>query len=178
MSSPAVYPSDVSDEEWLFVAPYLCPMKEDAPQREHSLRAVFNALRWMVRAGAPWRLIPTNLPPWQIVHQQTQRRLDAEVFEWVTHVLKMLLRLVAGRHEQPTAAVLDTRRCRRLARDYERLPETLAGLHFVAFACLMLHASWAQTPGWQSEKFRTPSTRPPPASGRNRPRGSSPGSSP
>lgn len=29
-------------------------------------------------------------------------------------------------------------RCRRLDRDYERLPETLAGLHFVAFACLML----------------------------------------
>ena len=28
---------------------------------------------------------------------------------------------------------------RRLARDYERLPETVAGLHFVAFACLMLH---------------------------------------
>ena len=258
MSRPAVYPSDVSDEEWDFVAAYLCLMKEDAPQREHSLRAVFNALRWMVRAGAPWRLMPTNLPPWQIVHQQTQRWLRAGVFEEITHDLRMLLRLVTGRHEQPTAAVLDARtlqgsiesgqrsgydghkkrkgskvhlavdtlghllaahvsaanenerahvgqllaavqeatgenvevafvdqgytgeevaaeaqgqgvalkvvslpeakkgfvllprrwvversfawtaRCRRLARDYERLPATLAGLHFVAFACLML----------------------------------------
>ncbi len=29
-------------------------------------------------------------------------------------------------------------RCRRLARDYERLPETLAGLHVIAFVTLML----------------------------------------
>ena len=258
MSRPAAYPTDASDEEWMFVAPYLCLMKEDAPQREHPLREVFNALRWMVRAGAPWRLMPTNLPPWQIVHQQSQRWLRAGVFEDITRDLRMLLRLVAGRHEQPTAAVLDARtlqgsvesgnrsgydghkkrkgskvhlavdtlghllaahvsaanenerahvgqllaavqeatgdhvqvayvdagytgeevaaeaqaqgvrlevvslpeakkgfvllprrwvversfawtaRCRRLARDYERLPATLAGLHFVAFACLML----------------------------------------
>ena len=258
MSRPAAYPTDVSDEEWMFVAPYLCLMKEDAPQREHPLREVFNALRWMVRAGAPWRLMPTNLPPWQIVHQQAQRWLRAGVFEDITRDLRMLRRLVAGRDPQPTAAVLDARtlqgsvesgncsgyeghkkrkgrkghlavdtlghllaahvsaaneherahagqllaavqeatgdnvqlafvdagyageevaaeaqaqgvrlevvslpeakkgfvllprrwvversfawtaRCRRLARDYERLPETLGGLHFVAFACLML----------------------------------------
>jgi transposase len=47
-------------------------MKEDAPQREHSLRALFNALRWMVRAGCPWRMMPHNFPPWTAVHQQTQ----------------------------------------------------------------------------------------------------------
>ena len=258
MPSRRAYPSDVSDEEWSFVAPYLCLMKEDAPPREHSLRAVFDARRWMVRAGAPWRLLPTNLPPWQIVHQQSQRWLRAGVFEDITRDLRMLLPLVIGRREQPSAVVLDARtlqgrvesgarrgddghkqrkgarvhlavdtlghllaahvsaananerahvgqrlaagqestgesvevafvdqgytgqevaaeaqvqgvrlevvslpeakkgfvllpqrwvverafawtaRCRRLARDYERLPETLAGLHFVAFACLML----------------------------------------
>lgn len=240
------------------MAPYLCLMREDAMQREHSLRAVFNALRWMVRTGAPWRLLPDDLPPWQSVHRQSQCGLRAGVFEQITHDLRMLLRLVAGRDPQPTAAVLDARtlqgslesgqrngydghkkrkgskvhlavdtlshllaahvsaanenervhvgqllaavqeatgdnvqvayvdagytgeevaaeaqaqcvrlevvslpeakrgfvllprrwvversfawaaRCRRLARDYERLPETLAGLHFVAFACLML----------------------------------------
>ena len=42
------YPSDVSDEEWGFVAPYLALCREDARQRSHSLRAVFNALRWLV----------------------------------------------------------------------------------------------------------------------------------
>src|SRR4051794_13910052 len=59
------YPSDVSDEEWAFVAPYLALVREDAPQRKYELREVFNALRWMVRAGAAWRMLPTNLPPWE-----------------------------------------------------------------------------------------------------------------
>ena len=91
------------------MAPYLCLMKEDAPQRTHSLRAVFDALRYMVRAGCPWRLLPNDLPPWQIVHQQAQRWLAAGVFEAMTDDLRMILRLIAGRPEQPTAAVLDAR---------------------------------------------------------------------
>src|SRR5215210_509761 len=45
------YPSDVTDEEWAFAAPYLTLMREDAPQRGHSLREVFNGLRYVVRAG-------------------------------------------------------------------------------------------------------------------------------
>ncbi len=91
------------------MAPYLCLMKEDAPQRQHSLRAVFDALRYMVRAGCPWRLLPNDLPPWQIVHQQAQRWLAAGVFEVMAHDLRMILRLMADRPEQPTAAVLDAR---------------------------------------------------------------------
>ena len=109
MRQPGVYPTNVTDEEWAFVAPYLCLMKEDAPQREHSLRAVFDALRYMVRAGCPWRLLPNDLPPWQIVHQQATRWLAARVFDTMVHDLRMILRLVADRPEQPTAAVLDAR---------------------------------------------------------------------
>ena len=44
------YPSDVSDEEWIFVAPYLILMDQEAPQRQHDLREVFNALRWVERS--------------------------------------------------------------------------------------------------------------------------------
>jgi len=103
------YPSDVSDEEWAFVAPYLTLMKEDAPQREHPLREVFNGLRWLVRAGATWRLMPHDLPPWHTVHQQTQRWTQARVFETLVHDLRMLLREIEGRAPQPTAVVLDGR---------------------------------------------------------------------
>lgn len=65
------YPSDVSDEEWAFSAPYLTLMKEDAPQSKYPLRGLFDALRWLVRAGCPWRMIPNDLPPWTAVQQQT-----------------------------------------------------------------------------------------------------------
>lgn len=103
------YPSDVSDDEWGFVAPYLSLMSEAAPQREHSLREVFNGLRWLVRAGAEWRFLPHDLPPWGIVYQQTQRWLKAGVFEARVQDLRALLRLAAGRKPQPSAAILDSR---------------------------------------------------------------------
>jgi transposase len=53
-----LYPSDVSDDEWSFVAPYLTLMTEEAPQREHDLREVFNGSRWIVQTGAQWRMVP------------------------------------------------------------------------------------------------------------------------
>ena len=75
------YPSDVTDDEWTFVAPYLTLMTEDAPQREHSLREVFHGLRWIVRAGAAWRMMPHDLPPWHTVSQQSHRWRKAGVFD-------------------------------------------------------------------------------------------------
>ena len=253
------YPTDVTDDEWAFLAPYLTLMDQDAPQRRHDLREVVNALRWIVRAGAQWRMLPTNFPPWAAVYQQTQRWIAAGCFETIVHDLRALLRWADGRADDPTAVILDSRtvqstpesgaragydgykrrkgstthaavdtlghllalhvtpaneqerdqvailaaavqeatgdaveiafvdqgdtgdetaadaaahgirlevvklpeakrgfvllprrwvversfawvaRFRRLARDYERLPETAAGLHFLAFACLMVH---------------------------------------
>ena len=103
------YPSDVSDEEWEFCAPYLTLMKADAPQRKHSLRDLFNGLRWFIRAGCPWRMLPNDLPPWQAVQQQTERWLAAQCFERMAEDLRLLLRLGAGRGGQPTATIFDSR---------------------------------------------------------------------
>src|SRR5262245_44916245 len=103
------YPSDVSDEEWAFCAPYLTLMKEAAPQREYSLRELFNGLRWFVRAGCPWRMMPNDLPPWTAVQQQTQRWLRAGCFESMAEDLRLLLSLNAGRTDAPSAAILDSR---------------------------------------------------------------------
>jgi transposase len=103
------YPSDVSDDEWAFVAPYLTLMTEGAPQRAYSLREVFNGLRWLARAGAPWRMMPNDLPPWEATYQQTQRWMAAGVFEAIVHDLRMILRLAEGRTAHPSAAILDSR---------------------------------------------------------------------
>jgi transposase len=112
MDTRKPYPSDVSDEEWAFVAPYLALVREDAPRREHDLREVFNGLRWVVRTGSPWRYMPHDLPPWEAVYQQTQRWLKAAVFEQMVHDLRVLLRLSEGRAPEPTAAILDSRTLR------------------------------------------------------------------
>src|SRR5665213_2152230 len=211
------YPSDVTDEEWAFVAPYLALCREDAAQRDYPLRNVFNGLRYIAKTGNQWRFLPNDLPPWTVVYQQMRRWIDAQCFEIMVEDLRILLREFAGRKGQPTAMILDSRtlqstpesgarggydgakrrkgskvhaavdtlghllalhvtaadehgvrlevvkhteakrgfvllprrwvversfawaaRVRRLARDYERLGKTLAGLHYLVFAILML----------------------------------------
>ncbi len=181
------YPSDVNDDEWALEAPYLTLMTEDAPQRDYPLREVFSGLRWMIRTGAPWQMMPNDLPPWHAMYDQTQRWLKAGGFESPVHDLRQLLRLAEGRTPEPSAAILDSRTLQStpesghragydgakrkkgnkvhlmvdtlrhllalrvtaaneqdraqvgtLAKDYERLPGTLAGLHFLAFAVVML----------------------------------------
>lgn len=103
------YPSDVSDDEWAFVAPYLCLMREDAPQREHPLRALFNGLRYLGHTGCQWRYLPHDLPPWSAVYQQWTRWRDARVFESIVHDLNELQRVLLGRAATPTAVVFDGR---------------------------------------------------------------------
>ncbi len=107
--SRKAYPSDVTDDEWAFVAPYLTLMKEDAPQRDYPLREVFNGLRHIVRTGMQWRFMPNDLPPWHTVYQQSQRWVKAGVFEDMVRDLRMLLREIAGRNPQPSAAIFDGR---------------------------------------------------------------------
>ena len=106
------YPSDVSDDEWAFAAPYLCLLPESAAQRSHDLREVFNALRWVVRTGSPWRYLANDFPPWAAVYQQARRWLAAGAFEAMAHDLREILRLAAGRTATPSAAILDARTIR------------------------------------------------------------------
>jgi transposase len=99
----------VNDEEWAFVALYLAPCHEDAAQREHSLRAVFNGLRHIVKTSNQWRMMPHELPLRAVVYPQMRRWLDAGCFEIMVDDLRLLLREFAGRKSQPTAMILDSR---------------------------------------------------------------------
>ena len=110
------YPSDVSDEEWAFVAPYLTLITEEAPQRVYELREVYNSLRYIARTGAPWRWLPNDLPPWPVVYQQTQRWLKAEVFQAMVHDLREMLRMAQGRNAEPTLLFWTAAPCNPLLR--------------------------------------------------------------
>ncbi|MBB3881557.1 transposase [Acetobacter oeni] len=103
------YPSDISDEEWSLIIPYLLLMKEDAEQRHHDLRELFNGLRYVIRYGIAWRAMPNDLPPWTAVYQQSRRWMEAGCFEAVVHDLRAVLRLAAGKQAEPTTAIIDSR---------------------------------------------------------------------
>ena len=135
------YPSDVRDDEWGFVAPYLTLMREDAPQRDHSLREIFNGARWVVRAGAAWRMVPHDLPPWAAIYQQTQRWIQAGVFEAMVSDLRLLLRVRRG--------VMRSHRPRFwIAVRFNRRPRVGAGL-----ATMGLNANGAARCIWRSIRW-------------------------
>lgn len=106
---PTNYPSDVTDDQWEFCAPYLTLMTDEAPQRKHCLRGVFNALRYLVKTGCPWRYLPSDFPPYSAVYQQTERWVRAEVFETMADDIRKLLRVISQRDENPTAMIVDGR---------------------------------------------------------------------
>ena len=113
MKARKSYRRDVSEEEWSFVGPYLVLMREAAPQRQHSLSELFNALRWRVGAGAPWRMLPNDFSPWPAVYQQMRRWLKARCFEAIVHDLRSMLRVAQGRQAQPTQRCWMDARCNR-----------------------------------------------------------------
>ena len=103
------YPSDVSDAEWELLVPFLTLMREDAPQREHPLRDLFNAMRYVVRTGCQWRYVPHDFPPWTAVYQQARRWFDAGVFETISHELRVIVRIIEDRQSQPSGVIFDGR---------------------------------------------------------------------
>jgi transposase len=103
------YPSDVTDADWEFLAPYLTLMREDAPQREYSMRELYNGLSYVVKTGCQWRFLPHDFPPWTAVYQQARRWVAAKVFESASHDLRVILRLVLEREPQPSATIMDGR---------------------------------------------------------------------
>ena len=84
-------------------------MREDAPQRDYSLRDVFNAVRYVVKTGCHWRYLPNDLPPWTVVYQQARRWFQAGVFEDVTHELRVIVRIIEDRESHPSGIIVDSR---------------------------------------------------------------------
>lgn len=105
----STYPSDVTDEQWEFLLPYLTLMTEEAPQRQYALRDLFDAVRYLVRTGIPWRYLPNDFPPWSAVYQQARCWLHAGVFETIAHDLRIIERILNDRDEEPSAVILDAR---------------------------------------------------------------------
>jgi transposase len=94
------------------VAPYLALLPEDAGQRIHPLREVFNGLRYIIKTGAQWRQMPHDLPPWPAVYQQAQRWMASGCLDVLIDDLRAVLREAVGRSAEPSAVIIDARTLR------------------------------------------------------------------
>src|SRR5208283_5881028 len=102
------YPSDLTDEEWIALEVFLPQPANRGRKRTTDLREVVNALRYMVRSGCEWRMLPVHFPPWQTVYWWFRRFVRLLLFRTIHDVVLMIDRERAGREASPTAGVIDS----------------------------------------------------------------------
>jgi transposase len=102
------YPSDLTDEEWAAMAPLLPKPHATGRRRRTDLREILNAIRYLVRSGCEWRMLPAHFPPWQTVYWWFRRFVRRLMFRTIHDVVAMIDRERAGRAAQPSAAILDS----------------------------------------------------------------------
>lgn len=90
------------------IAPLLPGRAKTGRPRQTDLRIVINALRYVVRSGCEWRLLPNDFPPWQTVYYWFRRLMRRLLFQTIHDLALMLDRLLAGRQGQPSAGVVDS----------------------------------------------------------------------
>jgi len=102
------YPTDLTDEEWRFIEPFLPPVPRRGRKPKTDLRAVLDALRYLARTGGGWRMLPNDFPPWQTVYWWFRRFVRRLLFRTIHDVTLMLDREREGREQSPSAAVMDS----------------------------------------------------------------------
>ena len=102
------YQSDVTDEEWRVIEPYLPPAKGIGRPRGWPLREIVNGIFYVMRSGCPWRQLPKDLPPWSTVYRWFAAWRDACLFEKINHALVITDRERVGREASPSAAIIDS----------------------------------------------------------------------
>ena len=102
------YPSDLTDEEWARIEPFLPRASTAGRPIEVDLREVLNAIRYMARSGGGWRMLPNDFPPWQTVYWWFRRFVRRFLFQTIHDVALMLDRERVGREASPTGGVVDS----------------------------------------------------------------------
>jgi len=104
----ARYQTDLTDAEWCAIAPYLPKPCATGRPREWPMRESINGIFYVMRAGCPWRLLPSDLPPWNTIYRWFAKFRDEDRFEKINHALIMLDRERVGRQASPTGAIIDS----------------------------------------------------------------------
>src|SRR5271163_3652965 len=102
------YPTDLTEEEWSVIAPLFPRPKSRGRPRKTDLREVVNAIRYLVRTGCGWEMLPSDFPPWQTVYWWFRRFVRRLLFNTIHDIALMVDRERMGREASPSAAVIDS----------------------------------------------------------------------
>jgi transposase len=102
------YQTDLTEGEWRIIEPHLPPAKALGRPRTWPMCEIVNAIFYVLRGGIPWRLVPSDLPPWGTVYRWFAALRDNGLFEQINHALVMADRERVGRDASPSAAIIDS----------------------------------------------------------------------
>jgi putative transposase len=102
------YPSDLTDAQWLLVEPLLPPPLPGGRHRTTDVREVLNAIFYLVKNGCGWRALPHDFPPEGTVRDYFHNWRRSGVWERINDALRRQVRVQAGRHEEPSAGIIDS----------------------------------------------------------------------
>ena len=102
------YPSDVTDHEWELIHHLVPPAKSGGRPEDYPKREILNGIFYVVRSGCAWRMLPHDLPPWQLVYHYFWRWRKDGTWEIIHDLLRGHVRAAEGRHRQPSAGIIDS----------------------------------------------------------------------
>jgi putative transposase len=102
------YPSDMTDEEWAILDPLVPPAKMGGRPRQYDRREVVNAIRYLLRSGCSWRMLPHEFPPYRTVFHYFRTWRQDGAWERIHDYLRDEVRQKQGREASPSAGVMDS----------------------------------------------------------------------
>jgi len=102
------YPSDLTDAEWMVIAPLIPPAKPGGRPRTVNMREVLNGIFYVLRTGCPWRYMPHDLPNWMTCYMYYRRFCREGVWERINAILRQEIREKEGRHPDPSEVIIDS----------------------------------------------------------------------
>jgi putative transposase len=108
MENKLHYPTDLRDEEWKWIEPYIPKPKPGGRPAKHARRRILEAMFYIVRGGCAWRLLPKDFAPWPTVYDYFRQWVRSGLWKQINRLLRELLRVQSGKAPTPTAAILDS----------------------------------------------------------------------
>jgi putative transposase len=102
------YETDLTDAEWILVLSLLPPASKRGRPRKIDMREVVNAMRYLLKSGCTWRLLPNDFPAWEQVYYYFQKFSRDGTWKHIHDTLRSAVRVKAGKKEQPTAGIIDS----------------------------------------------------------------------
>ncbi len=102
------YPTDLTDEQWALIAPRLPPARPGGRRREVDLRAVVDAILYVLRTGCQWRYLPKDFPPKSTVWRYFDEWRHNGTLEAVHDKLRERVRKREGKKRTPSAGSIDS----------------------------------------------------------------------